>query len=177
MRSSIGILIALGLLLALAASALAGGSRFAGDLGSAYGSTGLTISFPKNTTSGDDGSPGMPDDVVELSTFSTAAAQYAFGDLVEGYAWDSAAPASNVALARFDSPSTGATGAYVGTSGANTSAPALASGFGGSVVGSITTGFEVRGNGPQSVESYSEHTSASGVVIKFGKVMEYNSGP
>ena len=77
MRSSIAIVIALGLLLALATPALADGATLTEDFGSAYGSAGVTISF------------------------SAAVAQYGFGDLAGGYAWGFEALADNVALAQF----------------------------------------------------------------------------
>jgi len=152
MRGSLAIVIALGLLLAMATPALAEGSIFAEEW-SAYGSAGSTTSF------------------------SAAAARYGFGDLAGGYIWGFEALANNVALAQFHSFSLGAVAAYTGGSGFATGAPALSSGFGGSVVGSIATGFEVRGIGLQSVESYSEHTSAAGNITTFSKVMQYNSGP
>ena len=113
MRSSISVVIALGLLLALAAPALAQGPSSAEDFWRVDGSTSSMLSF------------------------SAIVAMYGSGDLAGSYTLDREAQLDNTALTRFDSLSAGAVMTYAGVSGATTGAPTSTFSSGGSNVGQI----------------------------------------
>ena len=145
MRGSlIAVVIALGLILALSVPALAQG-------------------------------PGFAEDVCGNNICASPVPSYssvATGGSVQG----GGAQPSAVALTRIDPFAAGSVMAYADVLGGTAGASASGYSFGGGsgVVGGIAAGFEARVGGLGSVKSYSEHASASGVVISFTKMMGYN---